>query len=76
VQRHTKNIRELKPDYTGSMDYADQVLHECPICESTIWNIKAQFEDYEMATYFLDMECSSCGTYGRAPTPLDRPNLI
>lgn len=71
-----KSIRALKPDYTGSMEYEDQVLHTCPICESDIWNIKATFQDYEIAQYFLDMECSSCGTYAKAPTPLDRPTLI
>lgn len=67
-----KSIRELKPDYTGSMDYEKEILHECPVCESNIWNIKACFDDYEIATYFLDMECSVCGTYATAPTPLDR----
>lgn len=68
----SKSIRELKPDYTGTMDYEDQVLHECPVCESNIWNIKATFEDYEIVTYYLDMECSICGTYAKAPTPLDK----
>ena len=68
-----KSIRELKPDYSGSMEYENQVLHECPICESNIWNIKASFDDYEISNYFLDMECSSCGTYALAPTPLDKP---
>lgn len=71
-----RSIRELKPDYSGSMEYAEQVLHECPVCESNIWNVKAQFEDYEISMYFLDMECSSCGTFAKAPTPLDRPTLI
>jgi len=54
------------------MDYADQVCHECPTCESSIWNIKASFEDYEISQYFIDMECAICGTYAKAPTPLDR----
>ena len=70
-----KSIRELKPDYTGSLDYQDQVLQECPVCESDIWNVKVIFDDYEIATYFLDMECASCGTFAKAPTPLDRPKL-
>lgn len=71
-----RSIRELKPDYTGSMAYENEVLHECPVCESNIWNIKASFEDYEISMYFMDMECASCGTYAKAPTPLDRPNLV
>lgn len=68
-----KTIRELKPDYTGTMEYEDEILHECPICESNIWNLKVAFEDYEISNYFLDMECASCGTFAKAPTPLDRP---
>lgn len=66
-----KSIRELKPDYTGSLDYQDQVLHQCPVCGSNVWLIKAMFEDYEISMYFLDMECASCGTFAKAPTPLD-----
>ena len=68
-----RSIRELKPDFTGSMDYENEVLHECPVCESNIWNVKVCFEDYEIATYFMDMECAVCGTYAKAPTPLDKP---
>jgi hypothetical protein len=71
-----KGIRELKPDYSGTMAYADEVCHECPHCDSTLWNVKASFQDYEMSQYMLDMECSVCGSYAKAPTPLDRPNLI
>lgn len=70
-----KPIRELKPDYTGSLDYQGLVLHQCPVCESNIWNIKAMFEDYEISMYFTDMECVSCGTFAKAPTSLDRPKL-
>ena len=55
------------------MDYENEVLHECPVCESNIWNVKVCFEDYEIATYFMDMECAVCGTYAKAPTPLDKP---
>lgn len=65
--------RELKPDYSGTMDYENEVLHECPICNSNVWNVKCVFNDYELATYMIDMECASCGTYAKAPTPLDRP---
>jgi hypothetical protein len=55
------------------MEYEGQVLHECPVCDSFVWNLKASFEDYELSSYFLDMECASCGTYAKAPTPLDKP---
>ena len=55
------------------MDHANEVHHECPVCGSFVWNIKASFEDYEISQYFLDMDCASCGSYAKAPTPLDRP---
>jgi hypothetical protein len=64
-------IRELRPDYTGNMDHADEVRHVCD-CGSFVWNIKASFDDFELATYFTDMECAACGSYAKAPTPLDR----
>jgi hypothetical protein len=67
------SFRALKPDYTGTMKYENDVLHECPVCESNLWNVKVTFEDYEIASYVLDMECSICGSYAKAPTVLDRP---
>ena len=69
------SIRQLKPDYTGTMDHENEIHHECPVCGSDIWNVKVMFEDYEIATYFLDMECASCGTYAKAPTPIDKPKV-
>ncbi len=67
------SFRTLKPDYKGTMKYENEILHECPVCNSNLWNIKVTFEDYEIATYLLDMECSICGTFAKAPTPLDKP---
>jgi ribosomal protein L37E len=68
-----KSIRELKPDYSGTLDHADEVHHECPHCGSFVWNVKASFEDYELSFYFLDMECAVCGTFAKAPTLVDKP---
>jgi hypothetical protein len=68
------SIREIKPDYTGSMDYENTICHECPHCGSNLWNLKVSFADYEIAQYLLPMECAICGTYATAPTPLDRLN--
>lgn len=71
-----KPIRTLKPDYSGTLDHQDEIHHECPHCGSFVWLIKASFDDYELASYFIDMECASCGTFAKAPTPLDRPAFI
>ena len=72
----TKPIRELKPDYTGTMEHADEVLHDCPKCESNLWLLKVSFSDYEISQYLLPMECAICGSYATAPTPLDKPNYL
>jgi hypothetical protein len=55
------------------MDSEGVVKHICD-CGSFVWNIKASFDDYELSSYFLDMECSVCGSYALAPTPLDKPS--
>jgi len=55
------------------MEYAEEVLHECPQCESDLWLLKVTFQDYEISGYLLPMECAICGTYATAPTPLDKP---
>ena len=66
-----KHINGLKPEnYDHAMDLRGTPTHEC-ICGCNIFNIKAIFDDYEIATYFLDMECANCGTLVTAPTPLD-----
>jgi hypothetical protein len=57
-----------------SMDLRGTPTHAC-ICGSVVWNIKAVFDNYEIATYFLDMECAECGSLATAPTPLDREGL-
>jgi hypothetical protein len=59
---------------SDKMDLRGTPTHAC-ICGSTVWNIKAMFDNYEIATYFLDMECAECGSLATAPTPLDREGL-
>jgi hypothetical protein len=56
------------------MDLRGTPTHAC-ICGSAVWNIKAVFDNYEIATYFLDMECAECGSLATAPTPLDREGM-
>ena len=69
---HTDDILQLRPEsYDKSMDMRGTPTHVCP-CGSNIWSLKVIFEDFEIATYFLDMECVSCGSVATAPTPVDR----
>lgn len=67
-----KEIKDLKPDYSKAMDIRGEPTHVCP-CGSMLWDIKAMFQDYEISMYFLDMECSECGTKATAPTLVDMP---
>jgi len=73
VHASHRSIRELKPDYTGTMDHAEEIHHDCPHCESNLWNVKVSFEDYEISAYIVQMECALCGTYALAPTLADKP---
>jgi len=67
-----KEIKDLKPSYENAMDLRGEPTHAC-VCGSMLWNIKAMFQDYEISMYFLDMECSECGSRATAPTLEDMP---
>lgn len=70
-----EDISNLKPDnYENAMDLRGSPTHVCA-CGCNIFNLKVIFQDYEIATYFLDMECASCGSLATAPTPVDREGL-
>jgi hypothetical protein len=71
-RKYPIDIRDLKPEnYDHAMDLRGAPTHLCP-CGCNIWNVKVIFEDFEIGTYFLDMECASCGSMATAPTLLDR----
>jgi hypothetical protein len=72
---NSNDILQLRPEsYDNSIDLRGTPTHLCP-CGSQIWNLKVIFEDFEIATYFLDMECVSCGSVATAPTPVDREEM-
>lgn len=66
-----KDISDLKPDYSQSMDLRGTPTHLCP-CGSDVWNLKVMFDNFEISSYFLDMECANCGSLATAPTPVDK----
>lgn len=67
-----KDILKLRPqNLDKAMDLRGTPTHVCP-CGCEIWNLKVIFENFEIGTYFLDMECASCGSLATAPTPVDR----
>lgn len=66
-----EDITNLRPDnYDNSMDLRGTPTHVCA-CGCNIFNVKVIFDDYEIGTYFLDMECANCGSLATAPTPVD-----
>ncbi len=70
-EEESKDIINLKPEnYDNSMDLRGTPTHICP-CGCNIFNVKVIFDNFEIATYFLDMECSNCGSLATAPTPID-----
>lgn len=71
-EEEMEDIIKLKPEnYDHAMDVRGTPTHVCP-CGCNIWNLKVIFDNYEVATYFLDMECVNCGSLATAPTPLDK----
>lgn len=61
-------------DFDNAMDLRGTPTHVCP-CGSEQFFVRVIFENYEIATYFLDMQCVLCGSLLTAPTPLDRQEL-
>jgi len=71
-----KDVEEARQEHPqeqkiNAMDLRGTPTHEC-VCGSRIFYVRAVFDDYEIATYFLEMQCVECGSLATAPTPLDR----
>lgn len=69
------NIREARPTYESAIDFGDVISRTCPACGSEFIRLIAVFDEAgEIATYFTDAECVNCGSWFKAPTPLDGEN--
>jgi hypothetical protein len=68
-----EDLAEIDQQQSG-LDLRGTPTHVCT-CGSRVWYVKSIFDDYEIATYFLDMICAECGNYATAPTPLDREGM-
>lgn len=49
--------------------------HACPNCGCVVFNIRAIFDEYDIALWFTDGECSDCGALLTVPTPVDNPDV-
>ena len=72
-KKDVEDARKEHEQQLNAMDLRGTPTHEC-VCGSRIFYIRAVFDDYEIATYFLEMQCVECGSLATAPTPLDREN--
>jgi len=70
-KKDIEEARQEEAHQLNAMDLRGTPTHEC-VCGSRIFFIRAVFDDYEIATYFLEMQCAECGSLATAPTPLDR----
>lgn len=66
-----KNDLAEDDELPSALDLRGTPTHVCT-CGSQIWYVKTIFENYEIATYFLDMLCAECGNLATAPTLTDR----
>lgn len=73
---NNSEIDDALSDYDEdlNMDLRGTPTHEC-ICGSSVFNLPVVFDNYEIANYFLDMQCIKCGSLYTAPTPLDRETM-
>jgi hypothetical protein len=46
-------------------------VHACS-CGCTVFNVFAQFDDYDIAWWGLDATCANCGNLVRIPCPVDK----
>lgn len=45
--------------------------HACVACGGNVLVVRAVFEDFDIAAWFLDAECACCGAPMTAPCPSD-----
>ncbi len=49
--------------------------HSCS-CGCTVFNIYAQFDDYNISWWALDGQCANCGNLVKVPCPVDKEESI
>ena len=70
MMSQSRDIRELLHlvDYSKSMDLRGEPTEVC-VCGCEVFVMLGGFVDGEIAFYFLDAECASCGSMVTLPTP-------
>ena len=67
----SKDIRELlrRVDYSKAMDLRDTPIGDICVCGCEVFAMLGGFLNGEVAFYFLDGECASCGSMVTLPIP-------
>jgi hypothetical protein len=58
---------------TGTIDQRGIPTHACLVCGSTLFQIHATFEDYDISGWLLDGTCANCASPVTVPCPVDDP---
>jgi len=62
------------PRNTVLIDQRGIPTHECLNCGGNVFLIRAVFENYDIASWFLDGNCAECGSPVTVPCPVDDPD--
>jgi hypothetical protein len=80
VERYDEELEPhmpiVVPDISQPLDFRGIPTNACPNCGGRLFNIKAAFDNYDIALWLTDASCVSCGTLLTAPCPPDRPDFI
>ena len=70
TEQNPKEISDLfKKDYSKAMDLRGNPIGDICLCGSELFTAIVAFEAGEIAFYFLDAECASCGSMVTLPAP-------
>jgi hypothetical protein len=71
MSEESKNIRDLLHDidYSRAIDLRGESIGDVCVCGCEVFVMLGGFVDGEIAFYFLDGECASCGSMVTLPTP-------
>ena len=71
MSEESKDIRDLLHDidYSRAMDLRGESIGDVCVCGCEVFVMLGGFVDGEIAFYFLDGECASCGSMVTLPTP-------
>ena len=66
-------MTEQPYEQPDGLDLRGVPANACPACGSRVLYVKAIFDDYDLAAWFMDASCAECGALLTAPCPPDRP---